>query len=271
MSDAPNPKNPGGEPGNTLPARERREDVGGAVPQDPAGEGPSRTDDGGDRAPAPPTRWWVFGVLVVVGLAVVVWFFGGSLAGLWSWLWRIDAASLRSAIQGLGPWAPLASTGLMVVHAFVPFPLEFLAIANGLVFGAWGGIAVTWFSMVISAWAGYGAARFAGSLVYRFAAAERLKSMETWAQARSSWELVAVRFIPVISFSLLNLAMGLLGVSFWRFTWTTALGIIPIVVVSVLSGHLLALGPWGWVAVAVLILPFVVWEIWRRRAESSSG
>ena len=266
MAETSNLKEPGKEPEEARSTGEREPGEDGATSQSRAGDSPSRTADGPGAKSVSSTRRWMFGAAVFVGLAILVWFFGDYLAGLWNWFWGIDAASLRSAIQGLGPWAPLASTGLMVVHAFVPFPLEFLAIANGLVFGAWGGIAITWFSMVISGWAGYGAARFAGSLVYRFASAERLRSMEAWAQARSSWELVAVRFIPVISFSLLNLAMGLLGISFWRFTWTTALGIIPIVVVSVLTGHLLAIGPWGWVAVAILIVPFVVWEAWRRRS-----
>ena len=92
--------------------------------------------------------------------------------------------------------------------------------------------------------------------------------MEEWTKQRSDWQLVAVRFIPVISFSLLNLAMGMLGVSFWRFTWTTALGIIPIVVVSVVSGHLLTIGPWGWVVVGSLVVALVVWEMYRRRSEA---
>ncbi len=211
---------------------------------------------------------WLRSALVVAGVAAVLgvlgWWFSGSVGDAWRWFWGIDAESLRAAIQDLGPWAPLASTGLMVIHAFVPFPLEFLAIANGLVFGTWGGIAITWFSMVLSAWVGYAVARFAGPLVFRIAPGDRLERMKEWTRRRSDWQLVAVRFIPVISFSVLNLAMGLLGIRFWRFTWTTAVGIIPIVVISVLTGHLLTLGPWGWAAVGAVVLAYVVWEIRRR-------
>ncbi|MGB3683393.1 MAG: TVP38/TMEM64 family protein [Rubrobacteraceae bacterium] len=199
-------------------------------------------------------------LLVILGL-----WFNGAAGDAWRWFWSIDAASLRTAIQNLGPWAPLASLGLMVIHAFVPFPLEFLAIANGLVFGTWGGIAITWFSMVISAWTGYAAARFAGPVVFRIVPGDRLERMEKWTRRRSDWQLVAVRFIPVISFSVLNLAAGLLGIRFWRFTWTTAVGIIPIVVVSVLTGNLLTLGPWGWAALGLVVLAYGSWEFWRRR------
>jgi uncharacterized membrane protein YdjX (TVP38/TMEM64 family) len=199
--------------------------------------------------------------LALVGLAVVGWVFHEPLMEAWSWLRGVDVAQLRATIQGLGPWAPLASMGLMVIHAFVPFPLELLAVANGLVFGTWGGIAITWSSMVVSSWVGYAAARFAGPLVYRLAPGNRLARVQVWAKRRSDWELVAVRFIPIISFSLLNLAMGVLRISFWRFTWTTALGIIPIVVVSVVSGHLLTFGPWAWVALTASLLALVLWKL----------
>lgn len=175
----------------------------------------------------------------------------------------LDTESMRRAIQSLGPAAPLASIGLMIVHTYVPFPLEILALANGLVFGAWGGIAITWFSMVLSAWIGYATTRFARPLAYKVASGERLKRMEEWTARRSTWQLVAIRFIPVISFSLLNLAMGLLRVPFWTFTWTTAVGIIPIVVVSVVAGNLLHLGPVAWVVIGGVALAYLGWELWR--------
>ncbi|MGB3633464.1 MAG: TVP38/TMEM64 family protein, partial [Rubrobacteraceae bacterium] len=226
-----------------------------------------RQEDKATRRLDPDVRRLAVFVAVAIGVFVFGWWLSGPLGDLWRLFQEIDSQSLRSAIQGMGPWAPLTSTALMLVHTFVPFPLELLAAANGVVFGTWGGIAVTWSSMVLSSWLGYGVARFAGPLVFRIAPGDRLERMEEWTRQRSDWQLVAVRFIPIISFSLLNLAMGLLGISFWRFAWTTALGIIPIVVVSVVSGHLLTIGPWGWVVVGILVLALVIWELRRRRAE----
>ncbi|MGF1472756.1 MAG: TVP38/TMEM64 family protein [Rubrobacteraceae bacterium] len=228
----------------------------------------ARREDPKFRRLDPDVRRMALLVAAAIFMFSLGWWLSGPLDDLWQLFREIDAKTLRATIQGLGPWAPLTSTALMIVHAFVPFPLELLAAANGLVFGTWGGIAITWASMVLSSWVGYGAARFAGPWVFRIAPGDRLERMQEWTRQRSDWQLVAVRFIPIISFSLLNLAMGLLGIRFWRFTWTTAVGIIPIVVVSVVSGHLLTIGPWGWAVVGLLVLALVLWELQRRRTEA---
>jgi uncharacterized membrane protein YdjX (TVP38/TMEM64 family) len=209
-------------------------------------------------------RAWVYFAAGAIVAALLGWLiYSGLLVRAVRFESSLDTESMRAAIKSLGPAAPLASTGLMILHTYVPFPLEILALANGLVFGAWGGIAITWFSMVLSAWVGYATTRFARPLAYKITSGERLEKMESWTARRSTWQLVAIRFVPVVSFSLLNLAMGLLKVPFWKFTWTTALGIIPIVVVSVLAGNLLHLGPVAWAVIGGVVLAYLCWELWR--------
>ena len=53
-----------------------------------------------------------------------------------------------------------------------------------------------------------------------------------------------IRLMPMISFNLVNYAAGLLGVPWWRFLWTTALGILPIIVTMVVLGRELMAAPW---------------------------
>src|SRR3712207_9173531 len=99
--------------------------------------------------------------------------------------------------------------------------------------------------MVLASWVGYAAARLARPLVLRLVSEERLARVEGWAADRSALELVAVRLVPVFSFNLLNLGLGLLRVPLWRYTWTTAVGIIPNVVLAVLAGQLISVVPWA--------------------------
>lgn len=211
----------------------------------------------------------VLTALVVAAVAVVVSILGvifrEPLSGALAWVLNLNVEGLRATIQSYGVLAPLASTVLMLLHTYAPFPLEILAAANGLVFGFWGGIVVTWASMVLSAWLGYATARFFRAAVLRLGPGKRLRQAQEWTGRRSSWELVAIRFIPVISFSVLNLAMGLVRVPFWRFTWTTALGIIPIATVSVLFGNFLHLGPWAWVLFGLVLALLTGWHFVGRK------
>lgn len=204
------------------------------------------------------TAVWV--VAIAVGVILLAGVFRGPLSEAVTWMLNLNVEALRATIQSYGVLAPLVSTALMLLHTYAPFPLEVLAAANGLVFGVWAGILVTWVSMVLSAWLGYGTARFFHPLVLRLASGDRLERAQEWTARRSSWELVAIRFIPIVSFSLLNLAMGLVRVSFWRFTWTTALGIIPIVTLSVLFGNFLHLGPWAWVIFGLVLIVLTGWH-----------
>lgn len=208
-------------------------------------------------------RWPLIGALLVAvgGVAYVLY---GSHWDAFAWLREIDVETLRTIIQGYGAWAPLASVGLMIVHTFLPFPLEILAMANGLVFGLWGGIPLTWVSMVLASWVGYAVARLARPLVLRLVPGNRLVRVERWAAGRSPLELVAVRLVPVFSFNLLNLGLGLLRVPLWRFTWTTAVGIVPNVVWAVLAGRLLSVGPWAWVIVGAVFVAFGAYYYGRR-------
>jgi uncharacterized membrane protein YdjX (TVP38/TMEM64 family) len=84
--------------------------------------------------------------------------------------------------------------------------------------------------------------------------------------------LLLARLVPVISFNLINYAAGLLEVGWWRFLWTTGLGILPITVASVALGDQLTGPMWDvWLAVSGLLLALYLGWRWygaRRPPES---
>jgi uncharacterized membrane protein YdjX (TVP38/TMEM64 family) len=71
----------------------------------------------------------------------------------------------------------------------------------------------------------------------------------------------------VISFNLINYAAGVLEVGWWRFLWTTGLGILPITVASVALGDQLTGPMWDvWLAVSGLLLAlYLGWRWYRAR------
>jgi len=173
-----------------------------------------------------------------------------GIVGGWLWLRArgIDLAGMSTTeveamVRSWAPWSWLGSIALMVLHSFLPLPAEIIALANGVLFGPWWGVAVTWSGAMLGAILAYGVARALGRPAVR-----GLVSARHWAKLEAipvrAGPLLVIRLMPVISFNLVNYAAGLLGVPWWRFLWTTALGILPIVVTMVVLGRELMATPW---------------------------
>ncbi len=180
-------------------------------------------------------------------------------------------AALVDLLRGLGGWAVAGSLGLMVLHSFVPFPAEYLAVANGMVFGfVWGSV-ITWSGAMLGAWLAFGLARALGRpYVMRIVPTRHWQRIDTWTGDHGWSALLAARLMPVIAFNLINYAAGLVRVSWWTFTWTTALGILPLTLLMVLLGErMTTMPPWAWVALALVAVG--VWWLLRRFHRSGAG
>jgi uncharacterized membrane protein YdjX (TVP38/TMEM64 family) len=195
----------------------------------------------------------------------------------WAPMEAADLADLMSVQQiedlvaSWGAWGPLVSVLLMVVHSFVPFPAELLASANGMLFGLVLGTAVTWVGAMLGALVAFGLARrFGRPLVLRLLSERHRRVLDTWTARSGAGGLLLARLVPAISFNLVNYAAGLAGVGWWTFTWTTAIGILPVTVASVLVGSHMIGAPWHvWVLSVALLL--VLWLLHRAYRRPSNG
>jgi uncharacterized membrane protein YdjX (TVP38/TMEM64 family) len=173
----------------------------------------------------------------------------------------LSTEAFAQFMRDAGGWGVAGSIGLMVLHSFVPFPAEFVAFANGLVYGPLWGSVITWVGTMLGAFAAFGVARWLGRPFVESVVPERHRArLDRWS-ARSGWQAVFVsRFLPVISFNLVNYAAGLTTVSLLAFTLATGLGILPVTIVMVMLGHNMAAASWEmWTALALSGL--VVWGV----------
>jgi uncharacterized membrane protein YdjX (TVP38/TMEM64 family) len=174
---------------------------------------------------------WLLGLGALLALGLVL--------GLSAWLLRFEdpVHQMERLIEAWGPFAGLASIGLMIAHSFVPFPAEMLALANGMLFGAVWGTIITWTGAMLGAYLAFGLARVLGRPFVEGVIPERHRdTIESWSERRGGLALFLSRLIPVISFNLINYAAGLTTISWWTFTWATGLGILPITLAAVLTG-----------------------------------
>ena len=179
----------------------------------------------------------------IAAAAAAILLLGGLVAaafvgGFWSL--GEDALSVKGfedLVRSWGPWGVGASVGLMVLHSFVPFPAEFLALANGMLFGSFWGTVITWTGAMLGAYLAFGLSRVLGRpFVEMMVPDKHVSRLDEWTARQGGGMLFLSRFLPIISFNVINYAAGLTNVSWFTFTWATGLGILPMTTLMVVMG-----------------------------------
>lgn len=140
-----------------------------------------------------------------------------------------DTSSVRSALRDLGAVGVLLVVWLSMIHVVVFYPAEILDAAVGFVYGFPLGL-----PMVMACWVGSGLLAYAVGhyaarpLLYALLGEQRFERIEQLVHRGGVTFLLAARLVPIVPFSLLGYVCGATRVPLWRFTWTTAIGYLPI-------------------------------------------
>ncbi len=152
-------------------------------------------------------HWPLYLLFSIVGLVVLCFSVVGicPLIELIHPSLEINKTTIGDFIRSLGPWGPVSSIVLMVVHSFVPCPAEFLTIFNGMVYGPFWGVVITWVGAMLGAFASSGLTKYYGQpFVEKKVSPAQLKKIDQWVQQQGVWSLLLSRLIPLISFNLIN-------------------------------------------------------------------
>jgi uncharacterized membrane protein YdjX (TVP38/TMEM64 family) len=177
----------------------------------------------------------------------------------------LSPREVEELVGAWGMWGVAGSLLLMVLHSFVPIPAEVIAVANGMMFGSVWGSVVTWCGAMIGALSAFALARWLGRpFVRRVISDERRAGVERWTSGAGA--LLTLRLIPLVSFNLVNYAAGLAGAGWWTFVWTTAVGILPLTILTAILGARMLDITWpAWAAIgAVVIVLSLALHTWRR-------
>jgi len=216
-------------------------------------------------------HWPLYLLLTFLGLVILCFYFIDicPLIELVHPSLKFNKTTISNFIRDLGPWGPASSIGLMVVHSFVPFPAEFLTFANGMVYGPFWGVVITWVGAMLGAFASFALTRHYGRpFVEKKVSTSQLIKIDQWVQHQGVMSLLLSRLIPLISFNLINYGAGITIVSWWTFGWTTGIGILPITIIMVTMGNNFNILPWWlWVILLGVIIgtTFIANLIRRRR------
>lgn len=168
-------------------------------------------------------------LVAVVVLCVVVVLLDPSLRHSIMHVLQFHTISqVRSYVNSLGAWGPVIMIGLMVVHSVTFVPSEIIMVTDVVLFGPVWGILYSWIGSMLGAYLSFFLARWIGRPIVKRSVLERvLERFDEFFERKGVWGVFVLRLIPLVSFNALNYASGLTRMTFWQFTWSTGLGILP--------------------------------------------
>jgi uncharacterized membrane protein YdjX (TVP38/TMEM64 family) len=132
-------------------------------------------------------------------------------------------------LLSLGVWGPIMSCLLMVAQALViPVPVTLIMIANGLVFGIWRGMQISFVGGFAGAIAAYLIGRGLGRAVAeRLLPRASLDAADSFMARRGRWAVVLGRWVPGIPCDPISYAAGMMRMPIVPFVVLTIVGLLP--------------------------------------------
>jgi len=148
-----------------------------------------------------------------------------------------DHEQVRKEIDSLGAWGPLLILALTLIHSVVFYPAEIVDAAAGYAYGFFPALLLVMTGWMLSALLCFAIGRsVARPLLDRWVGEERFERIEGTIERGGPTLLIGMRLIPIFPFSIVCYAAGAARVPLWRYTWTTAVGYLPITAISVYFG-----------------------------------
>ncbi|MEH7490884.1 TVP38/TMEM64 family protein [Neobacillus niacini] len=155
--------------------------------------------------------------------------FQDTIDDLIGFLKNADVEGLRDYFLSFGPFAAIISALLMVFQSVIaPLPAFVITFANGLLFGWFFGMLLSWSSAMLGAILCFYIGKFLGRpIVEKLVSKIALGWWDRFFDRYGKHSVFLARLLPIISFDLVSYAAGTTSISFWSFFWSTGLGQLP--------------------------------------------
>jgi phosphatidylserine/phosphatidylglycerophosphate/cardiolipin synthase-like enzyme/uncharacterized membrane protein YdjX (TVP38/TMEM64 family) len=177
--------------------------------------------------------------LVTVALVLAALVFVWNYTPLADWTDPDKIARALEAFRANSMAIPIL-LGAYLVGGLLLFPLTALITVTGMVLGPWAGFFCGITGSLISAAAGFGIGHVAGKSTLTHLLGKRFRRIKRVVTSRSVLAVMVIRMVPVAPYTVVNAALGAVGVGFWPYIAGTLLGLLPgVLALTVLGDRLL--------------------------------
>lgn len=124
-----------------------------------------------------------------------------------------------------GPLIIIAAMATAIVLS--PFPSAPIALASGAIYGHFEGTIYIFIGSLLGASTAFAIARMLGFQAAKVWLEKALPNWKLGDQRRLMWMIMLSRLMPFVSFDLISYAAGITALSYARFLFATAIGILP--------------------------------------------
>ncbi|GAA0587483.1 TVP38/TMEM64 family protein [Caenispirillum bisanense] len=223
-------------------------------------------DDGTDAAAAPGAasglRSLLKGLAMIAGLVAI-----GYAAREVGVVEMLDPAWLDTQVRGRGFWGELVFVAAGALLTGVGLPRQMVAFGGGYAFGLWEGVVWALLAQSIGCAGAFWYARLFGRAFVRHRFGPRIARVDAFLRGNPFSMTLLIRFLPVGSNVITNLAAGVTSVGARPFLAGSALGYLPQTVIFALLGSGIHVDPELRITLSVVLFVISgvlgVW-LWRR-------
>ena len=200
-------------------------------------------------------------IIALFALALL-WVLRHPLANLWNWIGNREA--VVTYIQELGMWGPVLLFVLLVVQVFLAIiPGQALMVTSSYLYGFWGGMLITWTSLVGGGYAAFLLARRYGRpFAERWVAPDTLSRWDKSARGQGILFFAMSLVLPVFPNDAMCYVAGLGTISYRRFLLANLVGRgITCTLTSFLGAYSASIPPLViGIGIASLFLIALIWK-----------
>ena len=208
----------------------------------------------------------IFTPIFVITALVLFWFFRQPV--LASLAWISDREAVMATMQQLGIWGPLVLFVLLVLQVFLAFiPGQALMVTCAYLYGFWGGMFLSWFSLVVGGEAAFMLARrFGRPFAERWISPEILAKWDKTAAGEGVGFYAMALVLPIFPNDAMCYVGGLAKITSRRFLLANMLGRgIACLLASLVGAFGSQIPMWGWiVGISIALVGCVGWLISKR-------